>query len=180
MKKRKPLIPELTQDEKDYLLPKLIKYFQKQTSKSNPKTQGEIEKFFGDRSDKLPQFGDNPMTKNRMMKLIQYIRGKELLPIASGNKGYWLTDDPSDLQSTINEFQSRIDSFQATMNGLKMMKQQLSKSYVKIPKEHLQDDIFNDLSTNEFLGTEPRYKKLERNESKREIDFESSFDPKQK
>jgi hypothetical protein len=50
------------------------------------------------------------------------------------------------------------------MAGIKNMSQTLNKSYVKIPEEHLQDDIFNDLSSNEFLGTEPRYKKLERKE----------------
>jgi hypothetical protein len=54
MKKRKPLLKTITQDEKDYLLPLLIKYFEKQTSKSNPKTQPEIEKFFRDRAHKLP------------------------------------------------------------------------------------------------------------------------------
>jgi hypothetical protein len=147
-KLRKPLIPELTEDEKNYLLPLLIKYFQKQTSKSNPKTQKQIEKFFSDRADKLPMFSDNPLPLGRMMKLIQYIRGKELLPVASSNKGYWLTNDPSDLQSTLDEFQSRIDSFQATMEGLRNMKEELRKGYVKIPKEKLsvdKNDIFDNI-----------------------------------
>ena len=112
-------------------------------------------------------FSDNPLPLARMMKLIQYIRGKELLPIASGNRGYWLTNDPNDIQSTLDEFQSRIESFQSTMEGLRNMKSNM-KDKISPLVESLSGVIELPKSKNDY-----KFNHKQRNEDRKDDIFDN-------
>lgn len=113
----KPQLPELTKEEKDIFLPKLIKLLLK-TNKNKRLTGPKICDIINQQKD---NWGDNlPVFQvERLRKLTNYIRGNELLPIIAGGKGYFVSYDKATILSWVVTQEQRSASALFASDGMK-------------------------------------------------------------
>lgn len=115
-KKMKPLLPELTQEEKDIILPTLIRALKLRTSDARHIKGPKIIEWFRENKE---QIGYKSSFHNaRLMKLINHIRVNGIVPICSTHDGYWITRDPESIREMIQSFKNRVASQQAAIQGL--------------------------------------------------------------
>ena len=135
MKKRKPLLPELNSEELNIILPKLVKLFKTQTNDLKHITADRIVDFFRFKKDILGYKGS--FTKQRFMKLTNYIRVMGLLPLISGPTGYFFTRDKETIREMIESFKQRVESQLAAIKGLENILSEI--------EEEGDDDLFDSL-----------------------------------
>lgn len=116
----------LTLEEKDIILPILIKLLKLKTSPESPIVSDKIIKFMNDKKETIG-FKCN-FSNQRLMKLINYIRSFGLLPIISGSNGYYVSDRKDEIVSMIESLESRIDSIRAAQQGLKNILVELTEA----------------------------------------------------
>jgi hypothetical protein len=115
--KNKPLLPELTLEERNIMLPTLVRALKLRTSDARHIKGPKLIEWF--RANK-EQIGYKASFNNaRLMKLINHIRVNGILPLCSTNDGYWITRDPAVIREMIISFENRVASQQAAIQGLK-------------------------------------------------------------
>jgi hypothetical protein len=115
--KNKPLLPELTVEEKDIILPTLIRALKLRTNDARHIKGAKLIEWFRANKD---QIGYKASFNNaRLMKLINHIRVNGIVPICSTSDGYWITKDPAAIREMIESFENRVASQQAAIQGLK-------------------------------------------------------------
>jgi hypothetical protein len=119
IKKVKPLLKPLTDEERTILLPLLIKFFNEKTSKSFPVIGDEIIRRFNDKKDQIGF--KNAFNNSRFMKLTNYIRSQKLLKLASCSKGYYVSYEPDVLEECALSLENRCQSILAAARGLRDM-----------------------------------------------------------
>jgi len=112
-------LKELTVEERDVILPVLIKLLERKTSEMNPITSDRIIDFMNYKKDIIGF--KKAFDKKRLMKMTNFIRNNGILALCSGQMGYYITKNPDELQPTIDEFESRIKSHLATVKALKQL-----------------------------------------------------------
>jgi hypothetical protein len=117
------LLKDITDEDRNIVLPTLIKFLKINTSDTKPITADKIIGWFNKHADKIGH--KTSFNKQRLMKLTNYIRMNNLLPLYSGNRGYCVTSDPQKIEETINEFRGRIESHISMLNALKKTKADL-------------------------------------------------------
>ena len=122
-KERKPLLTELTIEEKDVILPVLIKLFRQRTNDLVHLTSDRIVDWFAYKKDAIGY--KKNFTKQRFMKLTNYIRVNGLLPLISTNDGYFITRDKEIIRDMIASFRARIASQEAAVAGLEYQLKEL-------------------------------------------------------
>lgn len=115
-KQRKPLLAELTIEEKDVILPVLIKLFRTKTNDMVHLTSDRIVDWFVYKKDVIGY--KKNFTKQRFMKLTNYIRVNGMLPLISTNDGYFITREIDTIRDMIESFRARIASQEAAVKGL--------------------------------------------------------------
>lgn len=116
MKKIKPLLKPLTQEEKIILLPLLIRFFREKTSEKNHAKAKDIIRRF---NDKKSQIGfKSAFNISRFMKLVNYIRAQKMLKLVSCNTGYYISFDPDSVEECGHSLMNRIESIRAAANGM--------------------------------------------------------------
>jgi len=120
---KQPLLKPLTKEERELLLPILIKMLETKSSKENPLVSDVIVKWFNNNKDKTNW--TNNFSKQRFMKLINHLRVNCLLPIISDDKGYYVSKDPVEIYQMALSLESRIMSIKAAADGLRYMGDEL-------------------------------------------------------
>lgn len=115
--KNKPLLTELTSEEKDIILPVLIQAFKERTSDFRHLKSKKIIEWLRTYKEQIGYKG--AMNNARFMKLTNHIRVNGLLPLCASNDGYWITKDPAVIREMIQSFENRVASQQAAIQGLK-------------------------------------------------------------
>lgn len=103
---------ELTKEELS-LAKTLIKHFEAKT-KENPVKAVDIVNGVN-RTYKL----EKKFTDVRLRKIINYYRVNAILPIMSNSKGYYVTDDISEINNMIESLEQRAFSIFNSANGLR-------------------------------------------------------------
>jgi hypothetical protein len=113
----KPLLPELTTEEKDIILPVLLEAFKKRTSDSRHLKSKKIIDWLRTNKDEIGY--KSAMNNARFMKLTNHIRVNGLAALCASNDGYWITKDPAIIREMIISFEGRVASQQAAIGGLR-------------------------------------------------------------
>ena len=107
-KRSRRILPELTDYEINEVLPDVIKMIKRTSSRENAIT---AQMFM----DALH------IKKGRFMKIINKLRRDAVLPICSGNNGYYLTSDPQDLMDVAASLDWRCQVIRQAELGLRSM-----------------------------------------------------------
>ena len=115
--KNKPLIPELTTEERNIILPVLVRALKLKTNDKRHIISDDLIEWF---KLKKGEIGfKNSFNNVILRKLINYIRVNGLSPLCSDNTGYWITKDPNVIRDMITSFEARVASQQAAIKGLR-------------------------------------------------------------
>lgn len=134
MANRKPQLKELNDEEKDLLLPVLIKFLETKTNDLVHYTGDEIVEAFNERKERIKFKGT--FNKQRLMKLTNYIRANQLTMLMSDHSGYWVTKDEAVILEVIASLLHRIESQKAAVDGLKRL---LSEIRLEKQKDFVED-----------------------------------------
>jgi hypothetical protein len=114
--KRKPLLAELTIEERNVLLPTLIKALKLKSNDLKHIKGRELVDWFRANKDKIGY--KRAFNNQRLMKLTNYIRVYGLAALCASNDGYWITRDKKEITDMVESFKGRVASQQAAIRGL--------------------------------------------------------------
>lgn len=106
---------DITDEEKNILVPMLIKGFESRT-KENPIKAFDIVQGMNDallRKDIKIKFTDV-----RMRKCVNYIRSNSMIPIISTHHGYYVSNDKKEIQAQTDSLLQRAQSIINSAKGL--------------------------------------------------------------
>jgi hypothetical protein len=116
MKKKKPILKELNDEERYKLLPLVIRYFQERTDDNKHITCEKLVDLFSRNKEKIGV--KCAINSQRIMKMTNYIRSQQLLPLMSGPTGYYITQDEDIIEEVISSLKQRIESQMSAIKGL--------------------------------------------------------------
>lgn len=114
---------ELTPDEKDLILPKVILLLRTKTDKDNPYLAPRIVDSINYYKEKIGF--TCTFNEARLRKIINYIRDNGLAPLLSNSNGYWYDADPSAIILIAISMESRANSIRAAAKGLRNLAQEI-------------------------------------------------------
>lgn len=116
-KKVKPLLKPLTDEERNLLLPLLIRLFREKTNDKKHLTGKAIIDKFNEKKDVI---GFKSAFNNaRFMKLTNYIRAQKLLGLMSCGTGYYMTNNPDELDECAESLENRVEAILAAAKGMR-------------------------------------------------------------
>ncbi len=114
---------KLTTEEKDIVLPVLLKALKKGTEEQ-PLVSDKIVKWFNNNKDRIGM--KSSFTSTRLRKLTNYCRTNAIAPIIANSKGYYISNKKKDLVELKMSLISRIESLQAVVKGIDDMMTELN------------------------------------------------------
>ena len=114
---------ELTPDEKDLILPKVVLLLRTKTDKDNPYLAPKIIDSINYYKEKIG-FTCN-FNEARLRKIINYIRDNGLAPVLSNSNGYWYDKDPVAIIQIAISMENRAASIRGAARGLRNLAQQI-------------------------------------------------------
>ena len=114
---------KLTNEEKDIVLPVLLKALKKGTEEQ-PLVSDKIVKWFNNNKDRIGM--KSSFTSTRLRKLTNYCRTNAIAPIIANSKGYYISNKKKDLVELKMSLISRIESLQAVVKGIDDMMTELN------------------------------------------------------
>jgi hypothetical protein len=126
----KPLTPEMTQCDHDKVIPHLIKLLE--LNASNYKkgiTANRIIVWFNNHQGRIGFNGS--FGKARLMKCINYIRGRRLSPICSGASGYWIEHDTKVIREFTKRERIRIEAQLFMIKGMEELANEIDEANSK-------------------------------------------------
>jgi len=113
---------KLTTEEEDILLPILIQYL-KRTNPLNPRMAPKIVDWFIYKRYSIGFKG--VFNELKLRKLINFIRTNGLLPIMSGDDGYWVSNNIEDIINMAVSLENRCRSINEAAKGLRNLAQEI-------------------------------------------------------
>lgn len=111
----------LTDYERDALLPRLVHYLSLCNGRRNAVKNGQIVKHLG-------YYGCQKVSEARVRKLINYIRIHALVPcLVASSCGYYVTDDPAELDKFISSLSGREDAIRAVRVSMEAQRNRILK-----------------------------------------------------
>jgi hypothetical protein len=105
---------ELTQYEKEVLLPLMIAGFNTKVGVERCITNPEICRALKEKGYEI--------SEPRVRKLVFYIRHNNLVPkLIASSKGYWIATDKTEISTWINSLEGRISALQETLEYAQKM-----------------------------------------------------------
>jgi len=105
---------ELTQYEKEVLLPLMIAGFKTKVGVERCITNPEICRALKEKGYEI--------SEPRVRKLVFYIRHNNLVPkLIASSKGYWIATDKTEISTWINSLEGRISALQETLEYAQKM-----------------------------------------------------------
>lgn len=118
-KKVKPLLKPLTDEERNLLLPLLLKLFREKTTSTKHLTAKIIIDKFNEKKDVI---GFKCAFNNaRFMKLTNYIRAQKLIGLVSCGTGYYVSSNPDELEECATSLENRVEAILAAAKGMRDM-----------------------------------------------------------
>lgn len=114
---------KLTTEEKDIVLPMLLKALKRGTEEQ-PLVSDKIVKWFNNNKDRIGM--KSSFTSTRLRKLTNYCRTNAIAPIIANSKGYYISNKKKDLVELKMSLISRIESLQAVVKGIDDMMTELN------------------------------------------------------
>lgn len=114
---------KLTTEEKDIVLPVLLKALKRGTEEQ-PLVSDKIVKWFNNNKDRIGM--KSSFTSTRLRKLTNYCRTNAIAPIIANSKGYYISNKKKDLVELKMSLISRIESLQAVVKGIDDMMTELN------------------------------------------------------
>ena len=114
---------ELTTEEKELLLPKVILLLRTKTDKDNPYLAPKIVDSINYYKEKIGF--TCTFNETRLRKITNYIRDNGLAPILTNSNGYWYDKDPVAIVRIAISMESRADSIRAAAKGLRRLAQEI-------------------------------------------------------
>lgn len=99
------------------LVPVIIKGLSTKT-KTNPVKAVDIVKGINDYLLKI-NVTNYTFTESRLRKISNLIRCNGILPLIATSKGYYVSDDPQEIENQIKSLYERAESIMASANGLR-------------------------------------------------------------
>ena len=122
-------LEKITTEEKDVILPLLLKALKKGTEEQ-PLVSDRIVKWFNDNKQQIGMTTN--FTAARLRKLTNYCRTNGISPIIANNRGYYISNKKKDLVELKLSLMSRIESMQAAVKGIEQMMNELQLEEVEI------------------------------------------------
>lgn len=122
-------LDKITTEEKDLILPLLIKALKKGTEE-HPIVSDRIVKWFNDNKEKIGMTSN--FTAARLRKLSNYCRTFAIAPVIANSKGYYISNKKKDLLELKMSLISRIESLQASVKGIDNMMKELDLVEVEV------------------------------------------------
>ena len=110
-----PIMTDLTSEEKDRMMPYLIKYLKKLTE-LKPQTEKQIVsgmEYLRIRDGRWK----SKMSGARLRKMINWLRGNEIIGIIGDSSGYWTTEDYDTLMEQADRGEQRMQSMMFQIQG---------------------------------------------------------------
>lgn len=120
---------KLTTEEKDIVLPVLLKALRKGTEEQ-PLVSDRIVKWFNENKVQIGM--KSAFTASRLRKLTNYCRTNGIVPIIANSKGYYISNKKKDLVELKMSIISRIESLQAVVKGIDDMMNELNLVEVEV------------------------------------------------
>lgn len=117
MKTKKPQLRELNDEEKNILLPVFIRFLQQRTNDRKHFTCDKLVEIFSRHKEKIGI--KSAINSQRIMKMTNYIRAHQLLPLMSGPTGYYVSHDEETIEYTLESLEDRVKSQMAAIEGLR-------------------------------------------------------------
>ena len=114
---------KLTTEEKDIVLPMLLKALKKGTE-DKPLVSDRIVKWFNDNKESIGMKSN--FSAARLRKLTNYCRTFGIAPVIANSKGYYISNKKKDLVELKLSIISRIESLQAVVKGIDDMMNELN------------------------------------------------------
>jgi len=122
-------LPKLTDDERDKMIPILIRLLKAKSSSDRPIKADTIMKWFNENKHKTQM--TKAVCPANLRKAINYIRTTGIAPVMSGSNGYYITDDPKEIYKIAISLEQRAESINAAAKGLRDLAQELQASAKK-------------------------------------------------
>lgn len=116
-------LKELTYEEKDLILPKLILLLRTKTDKDNPYLAPKIIDIINYYKEKIGF--TCTFNETRLRKITNYIRDNGLAPILSTSNGYWYDKNPVAIIQIAISMENRANSIRAAAQGLRRLAQEI-------------------------------------------------------
>lgn len=116
-------LEKLSSEEKDIVLPMLLKALKRGTEEQ-PLVSDKIVKWFNNNKDRIGM--KSSFTSTRLRKLTNYCRTNAIAPIIANSKGYYISNKKKDLVELKMSLISRIESLQAVVKGIDDMMTELN------------------------------------------------------
>jgi hypothetical protein len=113
---KNPQIKPLTDEERNIVLPVLVKYLQKRTNDMIHITADQIINDFNNNKEKIGM--KNNFNNPRLMKLTAYIRYTKVVPLISGSTGYYISQDPYIIMGCVESLRQRAEAIMAAADGM--------------------------------------------------------------
>lgn len=120
---------KLTTEEKDIVLPMLLKALKKGTEEK-PLVSDRIVKWFNDNKESIGMKSN--FSAARLRKLTNYCRTFAIAPVIANSKGYYISNKKKDLVELKLSLISRIESLQAAVKGIDDMMNELNLIEVEV------------------------------------------------
>lgn len=116
-------LDKLTTEEKDIVLPMLLKALRRGTE-DQPLVSDRIVKWFNENKESIGM--KTNFTASRLRKLTNYCRTNGISPIIANSKGYYISNKKKDLVELKMSLMSRVDSLMAAIKGIDDMMNELN------------------------------------------------------
>jgi hypothetical protein len=120
---------KLTTEEKDIVLPMLLKALKKGTE-DKPLVSDRIVKWFNENKEQIGM--KTNFTAARLRKLTNYCRTFGIAPVIANSRGYYISNKKKDLVELKLSIISRIESLQAVVKGIDDMMNELNLVEIEI------------------------------------------------
>lgn len=122
-------LEKLTTEEKDIVLPVLLKALKKGTE-DKPLVSDRIVKWFNENKQQIGMKSN--FSAARLRKLSNYCRTFAIAPVIANSKGYYISNKKKDLVELKLSLISRIESLQAAVKGIDDMMNELNLIEVEV------------------------------------------------
>jgi hypothetical protein len=116
-------LPKLTNEQRDKLIPILLKMLKAKSSYDRPITSDIIIKWFNENKQKTGM--EKTICSPTLRKAINYIRTSGIAPVMSNSNGYFMCDDPKEIYKIAISLEQRAESINTAAKGLRELAKEI-------------------------------------------------------
>lgn len=122
-------LPKLTDEQRDKLIPILIKLLKAKSTADRPIRSDQILKWFNNNQHKTGM--EKAICPPTLRKAVNYIRTAGIAPLMSNTNGYFICDDPKEIYKIAISLEQRAESIATAAKGLRELAKEIESSKPK-------------------------------------------------